>query len=237
MRFSLKEFGKRCLMREVPCQSPFFVGPEETIIVDMMYAFGLYKIGTLRELKEVSFIELPYQGDTVSMFVLVPKPLHEMSSFAVSTEYRSIKKLTKSLREIPDIASQLLTGGMDTTLELSLPKFTLEFNTELSGILMKFGVVDAFTPGVADFGYMTEGGRSVFEDGVHMSEGYHKAKIVVDEEGTEAAGATAMVISKRSAGIGLRDVFVVDQPFMFMLVHRETQTILFMGQVNDPRKS
>ena len=84
--------------------------------------------------------------------------------------------------------------------------------------------IDPFAPG-ADFGGMMSG-RDIWID-----EAYHKTFIAVDEKGTEAAAATAVVLVERG---GAENVFAADRPFLFLIRERETGLILFLGRVSDP---
>jgi serpin B len=85
-------------------------------------------------------------------------------------------------------------------------------------------MIEAF--GSADFSGMNGGG------GIWIDNVYHKAFVKVDEEGTEATAATAVVVVKSSAG---PPIFRANHPFIFFITHKETGSILFMGKVEDPR--
>ena len=113
----------------------------------------------------------------------------------------------------------------ETKISVSLPKFEFSTKYELSDILQNLGMKKAFTPGVADFSGMSSNGKSLFISAV-----LHQAYIKVDEEGTEAAAATVVVISKTTAAITFR----ADHPFIFIIQERKTGNILFIGRVVDP---
>eukprot|EP01026_Neomeris_dumetosa_P056324 TRINITY_DN5149_c0_g1_i2.p1 TRINITY_DN5149_c0_g1~~TRINITY_DN5149_c0_g1_i2.p1 ORF type:complete len:412 (-),score=40.16 TRINITY_DN5149_c0_g1_i2:1038-2273(-) len=213
----------------------FMVGPTKKKMVPMMFTLGNFRIGSLQRSPQVSFIELPYEGDDISMFILIAKSLQSMNSGIQDQVYVSIDVLGEQLLQEDGLVEQLLSSGTQPVVELTMPKFTLEFDTELSGPLQRLGIVDAFSPGVADFSEMLQEDSPLADD-LYISEGFHKAKIIVDEEGTTAAAATGIVITERSAGIRRQDVFTVDQPFVFMLLHKPTASVLFMGQVTDPSK-
>ncbi len=111
---------------------------------------------------------------------------------------------------------------------LSMPKFKLESAFGLSDAMKALGMVDAFEPGSADFSGM-EATRSLY-----ISDLLHKAYVDVNEEGTEAAAATAVVVGQTSMPA---ESYVIDfdHPFLFFIRNIQTNTILFMGRLADPR--
>ena len=110
---------------------------------------------------------------------------------------------------------------------VGLPKFKTTWRTELRGVLMSMGMVDAFGR-KADFSGMT-GTRDLF-----ISKVIHQAFVSVDEEGTEAAAATAVVMKGTAAGPRY-PVFRADRPFVFLIRDRKTGSILFLGRVANPK--
>ena len=113
-----------------------------------------------------------------------------------------------------------------TSVEINLPKFTMETKYNLRNILIEMGMPTPFTPS-ADFSGMT-GIQDLFIDSV-----IHQGFIEVNEQGTEAAAATAVTMTM-SAGPDQSIVFNADHPFLYLIQHKETETILFMGKVVDP---
>jgi serpin B len=107
---------------------------------------------------------------------------------------------------------------------VSIPRFEMTWGTEeLKGALRKLGMASAFDPGTADFSGMSEGG------GLFIGYVLHKAFIEVNEEGTEAAAATAVGMLKAS----MPTVFRADRPFVFAIRDRGTGSVLFLGRVTD----
>jgi serpin B len=102
----------------------------------------------------------------------------------------------------------------------------MRFKTELSSVLSDMGMASAFDPQLADFSGMT-GKKDLF-----ISFVVHEAYVDVNEEGTEAAAATATGLLTASAAP--RPVFVADHPFLFFIRDRVTGAILFMGRVTNP---
>ncbi len=113
---------------------------------------------------------------------------------------------------------------------LRLPKFTLEQDLKLSGVLESMGMVDAFNKSNADFSRMVDLDELV--ENVYIGEVYHSSFIEVDEEGTEAAAATAVEMRLESMPME-QTVLEFNKPFFFVIEEAETKNILFMGQFVD----
>lgn len=121
---------------------------------------------------------------------------------------------------------RMLEGGRPTALDLRLPRWTFRSQAGLAGILAGLGMPRAFTPG-ADFSPMTE------EDlELSVSEVVHQGYVAVDEQGTEAAAATAAVL--RVTSMPVTQPFHVDRPFLFAIHDVDHGTPLFLGRVTDP---
>jgi serpin B len=112
-------------------------------------------------------------------------------------------------------------------LELGLPKFSFSKDFDLKEHLSSIGMPDAFDPNRADFSGMT-GGRDLYIDTV-----LHQAFVAVDEEGTEAAAATAVIMAPTSAMLS-EVTLTIDRPFIFMIRDRPSGQILFVGRVLNP---
>jgi serpin B len=110
-------------------------------------------------------------------------------------------------------------------VDVWLPRFKLESEFELSTVLTALGMVDAF--GAADFSGMT-GQRDLF-----ISVVVHKAFVDVNEKGTEAAAATA-VVKTRSSLPPPPPTFRADHPFLFLIQERRTGSVLFLGRLVEP---
>lgn len=155
-------------------------------------------------------IELPYVGEDVSMVLLVP----DAGEFD---------------RVVGDLTGSSLFGVFealgDGEGELRMPRFEFEFDATLREALTDMGMGDAFGPG-ADFSGMVEG-----SGGPGIDEVYHEAFVSVDEEGTEAAAATATVMVD-SAPPSWGEL-VIDRPFVFCIRDRPTDAVLFLGHVGD----
>lgn len=159
----------------------------------------------------VELVELPYQGNELSMLLVVP-PAGQLATVEAA--------LT------PDVLDGYLAALAPELLELSLPKFGFDTRSALAGPLAELGLGVAFTD-AADFSAMT-GDRSLQITGVT-----HEAVIKVTEEGTEAAGATAVEFGTTS--VPQTRPLHVDRPFLFMIRDHATGAVLFLGRVVDPR--
>jgi len=158
-------------------------------------------------------VELPYVGDAVSMLVLVP----DSGNFS---EFESGLDATK--------LDSILAGLQPRTVALSLPKFSFESKYDLKDTLAGMGMPAAFDPGQADFSGM-DGSKSLYIGNV-----FHKAFVAVDEKGTEAAAATAVVMELAAVPLGPDVVLTVDRPFIFVIRHNPTGSLLFVGRLLEP---
>jgi serpin B len=159
-------------------------------------------------------LELPYVGKRFAMTILMPKDGAGLEKFVKSFEPKTFDGLVKELK--PE------------QLSVSLPKFKLAPSSSLAlrRTLDKLGMPTAFSETDANFAGMGEG-LSIFDV-------FHKGFLRLDEKGTEAAAATAVVVKgERSAPAAGRRL-VIDRPFLFVLRDTKTGTILFLGRVTDP---
>lgn len=158
----------------------------------------------------VQILELPYVGEALSMLILLPKQVDGVTSLEETLTAETLAGWTAGLR--------------DLNVDVTLPRFKLSGRFDLEDTLMAMGMVDAFS-GQADFSGMT-GARTLF-----ISKVVHKAFVEVNEEGTEAAAATAVVMGR---GVSQTPVFRADHPFLFLIRDRASGSILFLGRLMDP---
>ncbi|KAJ8279904.1 hypothetical protein COCON_G00069700 [Conger conger] len=186
--------------------------------VQMMYQKDKYPYNYIRKYG-LQIVELPYQEDELSMFILLPK-----SSIFGST----LKKLEKELTlEKIDRWTDRNNMERGTDIKVRLPRFKLEENYELNAPLERLGMRDVFDGARADLTGMNG------EGGLFLSGVVHKSFVEVNEEGTEAAVANADYIS-----YGLFDSpnknFTADHPFLFFIRHNQSRSILFLGKFSSP---
>ena len=190
-----------------------FHTPDGDVEVDMMRLKVEDKVKLpYFENNEVQAIELPYKGDELSMIIVLPKD-GDIDSY--------IKDIN------PDTISDINEGFSNENLDIHIPKFKLETKYELVPIMKQLGMSDAFLSGFADFSGMTDEASGLF-----ISNIIHQTFIEVDEKGTEAAAATAVIMINNSAPD--QYTFNANSPFLYMIKHNGTGNILFMGAMKDP---
>ena len=116
---------------------------------------------------------------------------------------------------------------MYASVNLEMPRFTTESSFSLSEQLQALGLEQAFDPNRADFSAMTG------QKDLYISDAIHKAFIDVNEEGTEAAAATAIGMSTTSMPTESYDISL-DRPFIYVIYEQTTNTIVFMGRFVAP---
>ncbi len=156
-------------------------------------------------------VELPYDGRELSMVILIPRD-GGFKTFEESLDNKQVDAIVKDLKP--------------REVALTMPRFEFDSSFNLNQILSKMGMPAAFS-GSADFSGMT-GNRDLF-----ISDVIHKAFISVDEAGTEAAAATAVVMPT-SALPGAHVEVTIDRPFIFLIRDIETGAILFLGRILNP---
>lgn len=188
---------------------PFHVTPTRDVTVQMMHRTG--SLGYCED-GLVQVAELPYGGRDLSMVVLLPKEPGGLAGLEAALSAERIDAWASAL-------------GM-RKVELSLPKFRIETGFSLKEPLMSLGMRRAF--GDADFSGMTP-------EGAFISQVVHKAFVDVDEKGTEAAAATAVIMLRTSVPAPEEAVvFRADHPFIFLIRDTATGSVLFMGRVAEP---
>ena len=173
----------------------------------------MFQAETFRYMEGAGFqaIELPYVGDEMAMVIILPVG-GEFEAFELGMNAKTLDQIVNDF----DFVS----------LELTMPKFEYESEFGLSKALADMGMPTAFGDG-ADFSGM-DGTRNLYIQDV-----IHKAFVAVDEEGTEAAAATAVIIAEM--GIMVPEVeMTIDSPFIYAIRDLETGSILFLGRVMDP---
>ena len=176
----------------------------------------MHQQGTFNYLDEDSLqaVELPYVGETLSMIILLPKQVDGLA------------RLQASLA--PDTLQSFLDGRKPAQVDVSLPHFQITRATSLVPALRDLGMADPFD-GNADFSGMSPA------KGLFVSALFHDVAITVDESGTEAAAGTAAQVKVESqTSAGRPKVFRADHPFLFLIRHNPTGSIVFFGRVSNP---
>lgn len=157
-------------------------------------------------------IELRYDGDELSMVILLP----EAGKFEAFEEILNAQQVDAIINDL-----------QNTQITLTMPRFEFESEFSLKDTLAEMGMPIAFSPGEADFSGMT-GNRELL-----ISDVVHKAFVAMDEAGTEAAAATAVIMPTSAAPEPTVEV-TIDRPFIFLIRDIETGAILFVGRVLNP---
>ena len=191
----------------------FTTAAGEQVKTPLMHRKDNYR---LLEQDGLQVIALPYKGKSLSMVVILPGQTRGLAGFENTLKAADIRELLVKLDKQPE-----------SKVSVYFPKFKMETKYDLGGPLQKMGMKDAFGPS-ADFTGM--GWR---KGDLWIGQIKHRAFVEVNEEGTEAAAATAVEMVTKSMP-PRETVFRADRPFLFMIRDNETGTILFMGRVADP---
>jgi serpin B len=196
---------------------PFETAEETYTDVETMKLTGTEDQFNYTENEIMQVLELPYTGNEITMTILLPKEGYMVRDIIGSMDHERYKELIDSLN--------------NTEVDIYLPKFTITTPVyNLNDYLSKLGMPTAFS-GAADFSGMNGFGE------LYIGKVLHKAFIEVNEEGTEAAAATAvttLATSMEDQNLSQRIIFDANHPFIFLIQHKITGTILFMGTVTDP---
>jgi serpin B len=194
----------------------FFVGGKQAKRVPTMHA--------QIELKHASgdgaaLLELPYKGGSASMYIVLPDKRDGLAELE---------------RALPAKLKALQSKLADTRVMISLPRFTIDSPAPLflAKPLRALGIKQAFDRTKADLTGIANPADP--KDRLFIGEVVHKAFVKVDEKGTEAAAATA-VIAPRGGPPPNAKPFTADHPFLFLIVDRSSGLILFIGRVVEPK--
>ncbi|XP_061094890.1 leukocyte elastase inhibitor-like [Conger conger] len=197
-------------------EMPFKISQNESKPVQMMFQMKKFPYNYIPEYN-LQVLELPYQGMELSMFILLPEESPDGSALRKLEEVLTLEK----------IDSWTNRSTMETSAEVRvhLPRFKLEEDYELNAPLGRLGMRDVFDGARADLTGMNG------EGGLFLSAVVHKAFVEVNEEGTEAAAATAGMVSFCML---LEENFTADHPFLFFIRHNQSHSILFLGRFASP---
>lgn len=193
----------------------FFVGGTKKISTKTMHQSAYLGYA---DLGDAQLVELPYRGGQLALDIVLPKAKDGLDALE---------------RDLDDADFAAAVAKLEPQfVDLALPKFKLEMSSslQLKAALKAMGIVDAFS-GSADFSGISTTIKPLFIDDV-----YHKTFVALDEKGTEAAAATAVVMRTESAAVDPDGVDVTaDHPFLFVLRDTTSGAVLFIGHVADPR--
>ncbi|MCM8816932.1 MAG: serpin family protein [Candidatus Omnitrophica bacterium] len=162
------------------------------------------------ETQDFQIIKLPYECQNLAILILLPKHTKQTKRIT-ETDLNEYQKLLKKQK-----------------IDVFLPRFKVESTIDLSGVLKNLGINTAFNPEFADFSRMT-GNKDLF-----ISKAIQKSYIEVNEEGTEAAAVTGIVMKITAARPEIKKVFRADHPFLFFIIEETSGLILFAGKIHQP---
>ncbi|KAG9479339.1 hypothetical protein GDO78_012810 [Eleutherodactylus coqui] len=198
-------------------QKPFKLSKTKSKPVPMMFQKNKFNIFYIEEL-ETKVLELPYVNEELSMMILLPDEIKDCSTGLEQLEkelsYEKLKAWTSA-----DVMGK-------TEVEVDFPRIRLEEQYDLKTYLTEMGLADLFDADKADLTGISKKGN------LFVSKIFHKAFVEINEEGTEAAAATAGIVTARIRPIVER--FHADHPFLFFIKHNETDIILFLGKFCKP---
>jgi serpin B len=190
----------------------FYLSAAKSISVPMIHQTEDFRYA---EDSSVQILELPYRGDELSMLILLPVRIEGLGQLEKRLTLEALGRWRDRLQK--------------TEVIVSMPRFRMTWEAGLKAVLTGMGMVEAFTWPGANFAGL-DGDPNWFVIG----EVVHKAYVDVNEEGTEAAAATAVVMML--GGMPARPPeFRADHPFLFLIQENRTGSILFLGRVVDPR--
>jgi serpin B len=197
----------------------FYTTVDKTLSVSMMHQTARYPMVRHDDFMAVA---MPYKVESLAMVIILPDDRTGLAGVEEKLTIKTVQSILKDLEE-----------SNPTKVMLSLPRFKIEFGSSLIPAFEALGMKLAFSAEKADFGGIT--GRDNALGLIWIAQIQHKAFLEVNEEGSEAAAATAVEFQTKSVPSITR--FEVDHPFLFMLVDKTTNAILFVGRVNNPLKS
>ncbi|HEY5928463.1 MAG TPA: serpin family protein [Kofleriaceae bacterium] len=195
----------------------FFVDGKQAKRVPMMHLQSSFKHA---KGEGAALLEMPYKGGSASMYILLPDKRDGLPALERAL-HAKLKALQAKLA--------------DTTVLVALPKFVIDPAEPLRLVkpLQALGMKQAFDPEQADLTGMAKPPDP--KDRLYITDVLHKAFVKVDEQGTEAAAATAIVVATGAGMPAKATPFTADHPFLFMIVDRGSGLILFIGRVTEPK--
>uniref|UniRef100_A0A665WR13 Leukocyte elastase inhibitor n=1 Tax=Echeneis naucrates TaxID=173247 RepID=A0A665WR13_ECHNA len=185
--------------------------------VKMMYQKTKFPLSFIPE-ANCQILEMPYKGKELSMLIFLPTTIEDNST--------GLEKLEKELTYENFVEWTRPDMMDDVEVSVGLPRFKMEEEYDMKNVLVSMGMVDAFDDGLSDFSGMSPANDLV------LSKVVHKAFVEVNEEGTEAAAATAAIMMLRCALLPAS--FIADHPFLFFIRHNPSMNVLFAGRYCSP---
>jgi len=203
---------------EATTEQDFHVSASEAVKVQLMYLRKV-KVGYGANQKiNCQVIELPYEGKALSMFVILPD--HTVTDIHAVEGSLTVDDLVNINDSFKIRVSEV---------NIWLPRFKIDEKLKLNDLLSKLGIVDLFREGKADLSGVDNSKE------LYVSKVIHQAFVEVNEEGSEAAAATAVIMNCKMASVP-KPVFDfrADHPFLFLIRENATKSIIFLGRLAKP---
>ncbi len=198
---------------------PFTLASGEQVSVPTMSQQGGFAIA---KGDGYAAIRLPYAADGLSMTIVRPDEAAGLDRLIAGLDGAKTDAILQAVRE-----------AQKRNVALSMPRFKFEFKAELIAPFKSLRMSKVFDPAQSDLSGLTGKPRSEAQSTIDQI--VHRAVIEVAEEGTEAAAATAVVVTTRAMRQEEVERFQIDRPFLFFITDDRTSAILFEGRVSDPR--
>ncbi|XP_039646081.1 leukocyte elastase inhibitor-like isoform X1 [Perca fluviatilis] len=197
----------------------FRLNKNDTKPVKMMHQKSKFPLTYIPE-ASCQILEMPYKGEELSMLIFLPNEMEDSTT--------GLEKLEKQLT-YENFMEWTRPDMMDKVeVQVGLPRFKLEESYDMKEVLVSMGMVDAFDMAKSDFSGMSPANDLV------VSKVVHKAFVEVNEEGTEAAAATAAIMMMRCMPMR-PTMFIADHPFIFFIRHNSSMSVLFAGRYCSPK--
>ncbi len=199
--------------KEDTAERDFWTSADESVAADFMYVKGIFNYASQ---DGVQVLKLPYKGDRLSMILILP------------AERDGIDRLESIISA--EMLQELQNNTSPTEVKVRMPKFEMSTNYDLIPILENMDIKDAFSPDNANFSGMTDLAKT--PENLYVDKATQDAFVNVNEEGTEAAAVTTIIVMPDSEPPPM-PYFLADHPFIFIIQDDESKAILFMGRVSD----
>uniref|UniRef100_A0A8C1Q0F5 Serpin B6 n=1 Tax=Cyprinus carpio TaxID=7962 RepID=A0A8C1Q0F5_CYPCA len=201
--------------KEATIDGQFRLNKTQTKPVKMMNQKAQFPLALIPEMNS-QVLELPYVGKNLSMLIILPEEIED--------ETTGLQKLEKALTYEKLMEWTKPSKMRRQEVEVSLPRFKMEETYDMKSLLISMGMEDVFDERKVNLSGMSPNNDLV------LTKVVHKAFVEVNEEGTEAAAATGVVIANRS----FAPMFIADHPFLFFIRHNPSNSILFYGRFCSP---
>ncbi|NXN47465.1 OVALX protein, partial [Rhinoptilus africanus] len=207
-----KGIWKTAFKEEHTQEVPFNVTEQESRPVQMMCQNSTFKVAEVAA-EKMKILELPYVGGQLSMLVLLPDDISGLEQLENKISFEKLMEWTS-----PNMMEE-------KRVKVYLPRMKIQEKYNLTSVLMALGMTDLFSPSANLSGISSA-------ETLKVSEAIHEAYMEINEEGTEMAGSEGVMgdINQSSES----EEFRADHPFLFLVKHNPTNSILFFGKYCSP---